>query len=432
MLCLLLSLLTHLSPAYAGELGLPDSLAASALSETRPGARTPFDLKPETYTFRWTNAALDDVTLTLQPDSVDWVRTSEVLVVPTARLEVVGQNISAGTVQASGFQQAMTIEGSQGRVEIPIALLTGAYNPIRVSIVRDGVPLSGTATLRHETKGAPLIARDTSCSKHWLTWTTTGDFAGDWIFLGCREAQVRGEGGRTSSLEIYALWDGPAGLTTAGVTSGPTLTNTWTYRLRHTPGTLTLTDEDRDELKLSYRIRKRSHNGVMGLTLGPAISPTADGALTASGFLRPHLILRVDERSRAVFFDALFVNEEGWINDIGGYYGSPLLSLADDRIRVSSLLGAHLQTYAVEDKTVVRYSFPQGIDIHIPDAVLPSWWLRAGGFIQPKVGQSAYYQAYVRYGPMSYLEVNYTSWQHRDREHQRVSLLFGGQLLPLL
>jgi hypothetical protein len=326
----------------------------------------------------------------------------------------------------------MTVEGDLGRAEIPIALLTGAYNPIRVSIVRDGVTLSGTALLEHQSTGAPLIARDTSCSRHWLTWTATGDFDSDWVFLGCREGQVRGEGGRTPSLEVYALWDGPTGLTSAGVTAGPTLTNTWTYRLRHAPGTLTLRDEQGDALALSYRLRKRSHNGVMGVTLGPAMAPTSKGALSAGAFLRPHVILKVDERSRAVFFDALFFNEDGWINDIGGYYGSPLFSLADDRIRISTLLGAHLQTYVVEDKTVVRYSFPQGIDVHIPDVVLPSWWLRAGGFIQPRVGQSVYYQAYVRYGPMSYVEFNYTSWQHRDREHQRVSLLFGGQLLPFL
>ena len=212
----------------------------------------------------------------------------------------------------------------------------------------------------------------------------------------------------------------------------PTLTNTWTYRLRPEPGRVTLRDEDGDTLELSYRLRPRSHDGVIGVTLGPALTPTSMDLLAPAFFIRPHVIIAFDARQQAVLFDTVVVNPEGWINDAGGYYGTPLFSLADQRIQVSTLLGMHLQTYPVRGRIVSRYSLPQGLDIHIPDAFVPSWWLRTGAFIQPRVGQSYYYQGYVRFGPRSYVELNYTDWKHRDRQHQRLSLLFGGQLVSIL
>ncbi len=435
---MLLTLLTIIGLASASELPLPDSLAALALSETRPRGRTAFPLQEADYVLEWTGDGLPDVTLRILPDTIDWTRTADVLVVPTARLEIVATGVSSGTAQAAGFQQPLVVSDGIGRGELPIALLTGAFNPVRIAVERDGVVQSQTAVLRSTRQGLPLIARDTSCSQPKLKWSAHGEFSGDWVYLGCRLSSVKGEGRRTESLELYALWDGAAALRVGGNIAGPSLTNTWTFRLRHQPATLRLEDLDGDTLDVSYEIRRRAHHGVIGLTLGPAYS---DGP---AALVRPHIMLKLDDRAFAVLFDAFLQGPDGYINDIGGYYSRELVALADDRLRISTLLGAHMQTFDpslpgdVDEAlskfatNVSRISLPQGLDLFVPDAGARSWWLRVGGFAQPKFSESWYYQAYLRFGPRSYVEVNYTAWNQPEMQHERVSLMFGGQLFPVL
>lgn len=95
------------------------------------------------------------------------------------------------------------------------------------------------------------------------------------------------------------------------------------------------------------------------------------------------------ERKRFVFFDAIAILEDGVINDVGGYYASPLFKMRDDQLTVLTLLGAHLQTLPTADGPVARFTAPQGLDLNVREFLIPL-------------------------------------------DHRRVSLLVGGQLIPFL
>jgi hypothetical protein len=77
--------------AYAAALAIPPSLAAETLTVTNPSPFAPAGFAVEDFAIEWDSEGHtppEGMTATLERESLQWVRVSELLVLPRARLHV--------------------------------------------------------------------------------------------------------------------------------------------------------------------------------------------------------------------------------------------------------------------------------------------------------------------------------------------------------
>jgi hypothetical protein len=90
------------------------SLAHEILSESVPSAFAPNDFDTLDFSIEWTTGKVEGVEATLARGTLEWVRVSEVLVLPRARLLVSVRDVEAGRLTNAGFSVPLAVHEGHG------------------------------------------------------------------------------------------------------------------------------------------------------------------------------------------------------------------------------------------------------------------------------------------------------------------------------
>ncbi len=425
---------------------LPESLVEEVLSESVPTAFSPTGLGAQDFSVEWIGAPLPDVEIVLGKESLEWVRVADFLVLPRGRLLVTAHSLEGGLLTSGGFSQSLVIHEGEGRAELPIALLSGEKNPIRLTLRRGGIEKKGTLQVRFKPRqvsphfeASTGIFTDPSCSPFNVRAVSTGDYSNQWIYVGCRLVYVEGSEYRTASLEMFVYWDNVGQeIEIDGVKTSAPSASAWKLRLRSAPGKVRLKAGER-EVVLNYFAAEKLHLGSLGIGIGPyaytfvsfdanidTIAPVV--TLYGSYF--------ITESMRAVMFDATAINKK-YFTDFGFYINYESFKAIDRRFFLNFMLGAHVIGFNAEGSSHYNFGAPQGVELIFKDAFHKGYNLASGAFIYPPIHGKLYYNAWVRWGGASFFaEINYIAWQEildQDRAYNRsMGVTFGIPLARFL
>ncbi|MCM2324054.1 MAG: hypothetical protein NDJ90_12410 [Oligoflexia bacterium] len=408
------------TPAHAYFVTLPASLAAEILSESVPMVLLPpNDFEASDFTVEWVGAPLEGVEARLGRESLQWVRLTDVLLLPRGRLLLKARGAEAGIVSHAGFNQVFDEETA----EIPVALISGEVNPIEVRIKRGGREEKGTLKLRFrpkDTSAERRILRDAACSRFGVE-VDTENLGDGWVFLGCRMNVLGGDESRTSALELYVFWDNVGQkIEINGVETPATVASLWPVRLRSQPGALRL-KAGAHSMKIRYQLPQRMQLFSMGMGIGP-YSYIYEGigrdlAKPAIPYMTLYGSFFLNETFRVVGFNATAFSGLGY-SDLGIYLSTENLKLFDKRVILNLLLGGHVIGFRAGGNTYMVMGAPQGFEMIVVDFLKRANNLSLGGFLYPPIGGKSYYNVWARWGGRIFGEFNFISWQERINDHR--------------
>ena len=421
----------------ASTLSVPQQPAEEVLSESVPTAFAPADFGAEDYEVRWIGKPIYGVSAQLESRSLEWVRISEVLVIPRARLNLTADSIEKGTVSSAKFVQAFSIAETKrgaggtravvGRAQIPVALISGEQNPIQVTVVRNGAVSQGALQIRFKPRTiskTPRVFLDPSCSRFDVSTLHSAFRQDEWAYIGCRLVQAHGAAYRTSSLEVFIFWDNVGQkIRVSGIETSPAVPSIWALRLRSEPGSVHLRAMPPElpphEIQLAYRIPKDLYYGSIGLGLGPYACTLRDGSNEVSNWtLMPTIYVSyfISDSMRLTAFDATTLNRQ-FISDLGLYLNSESIRTMDRRVAINLMLGVHSIGFRANGQYYYTVGVPQGLEMMVTDFLMPARNLHLGAFIYPSIQGKAYYNTWLRWGSSRLFgEVNYISWEENISE----------------
>ncbi|MGE4232853.1 MAG: hypothetical protein AB7F43_05930 [Bacteriovoracia bacterium] len=408
---------------------LPDNLAKAVLSETVPAAFNPSDFKATDFSFEWLGPAISGVEASVGTKSIEWVRVADVFAIPRGRLILSAQDVEVGQVSNNGFSQSLVIDGNVAKAELPIALISGEQNPIRISIKRKGKVFTGTLLLRFKAQKRnngeypQRVFHDLSCSP-WKVSVEPKSLRHDtWVYVGCRMVYSEGAEHSEASLEVFVFWDNiPKTIQIDGVSTTSTSVAVWPLRLRSQPGKVTLSTSGQD-LFLRYSIPPRMSKAFIGLGAGPYVY-TYDGAgHSIKEKFVPEMTVYgsyfFEEKVRLVFFSIIPIASTIFA-DSGLYVVTEQFRSLDRHFSLSILLGAHVLAFPGLGKNNVQFSAPQGFEIVYRGLFGRRDNLSLGAFVYPPIGGRSYYNAWLRWGTSIFGELNYIAWREPLSESESV------------
>jgi hypothetical protein len=412
---------------------LPPSLAFEALSETMPTAVAPAEFSADDFALEWDGPAIPGMSVKLQSRSLEWVRVQDVLVIPRARARFYAERAAKGSAHQAGFSQPFVYEISKepgGKTqpmsaEIPVALLSGVENEIQVEVLDTSASGMGTPPItrgklrvrfrpRPETARGPLWV-DPSCSRFGVTMESQGAAQQeDWLYVGCRLVGVEGAEHRTSSLELFTLWEGVGNsISVEDLPTPQTSASVWLLRLRSQPGSVRLRGGER-EVTVHYGTPENLHRGSLGAGLGPysyLFQSSTEETKSGTAMLTLYGSYQLYDTIRAVAFDATTFSSQ-MVTDLGLYVNAEQFRTFDRRVALNLMLGAHVIGFKTQGEYLVVFGAPQGIELIVTDFLGKNRNLGAGAFIYPSIGGKAYYNTWLRWGSPSFFgEINYISWE---------------------
>lgn len=195
---------------------------------------------------------------------------------------------------------------------------------------------------------------------------------------------------------------------------------------------------DRGERKeIAFKVNFREHMPRLktAVGFGPYVFTTTKSEEEKKPEILPSVMLYANYYINNIhsfkFFEAL-VMKESVFNHAGWYVGSELGKFYDDRVVVSSLLGAQAISHRFDvgfDNIYTQIIFPQGLEIAMHH---PFGWENyrfiVGGFLSPQSGVT-YQNFWARFGSKVFVEFNYINWGYDDRSAHMYGLSLG---LPFL
>ncbi|HUP58245.1 MAG TPA: hypothetical protein VM598_12380 [Bdellovibrionota bacterium] len=415
------------SPAFAAVMQpMPPSLAYEALSETFPTAFAPADYSTEDFTIEQVGRPIGGLKLELEPGSLEWVRVQDVLVLPRARVRVTYVGAAkAGSVSQAGFTQPLVAESeSRLTAEIPVALISGEKNEIRVTIGETAAYRVRFSPRAASPRG--LIGVDPSCSRYGVEAVSekAGEKA-DWMYVGCRLIGVEGEKHRTSSLELFVLWEKPsADFAVDGHPLAPASASVWLLRLRSKPGTVRLAGSSGERgIEIKYGIPEQLKRGSLGVGIGPYsyhYQSSTEEVQSTVPIMTLYGSYQVHDTIRIAAFNATTFNHQ-LQTDTGLYINAEQFRTLDRRIGLSLMLGANLKGVRTDEGDyLLLFGAPQGFELIFSDFLGKNRNLGAGAFIYPSISGNAYYNTWVRWGsPAFFGEINFISWEQTTQTRGR-------------
>ena len=391
---------------FAGILPTSPDLNSQVLSETVPSAFAPNDFEAKDFQLSWIGAEIPGVQVSLDPESLEWVRVQEVLVLPRGRLRVKAMGAVQGEVVSSGLVQQLSPDGT---ATVPVALMNVESNIITISVQKGAQTFSGAVRISFGEKSGGVYF-DSSCSH----FDTRAEFsprlpAHQWMYVGCRWVREAAQDGAVSSLQLYVYWDGAANVPLKSVFPG-----TYLFQQGGSPGVVHLSEKSPDAtVSIFYRMGDRFHNFNLGLGAGPynfSFSGGGNSENTYTGEAMLYASYFITESYRIVSFGA-FAFESSLTTDIGIYLSSESIRTLDRRIAINILLGAHALGFRPTDTYYLVFGAPQGAEAVFTDFLARGYNASAGAFIYPNINGVAYYNIWLRYGkgPV-FLELNYINW----------------------
>jgi len=399
----------------------PESIPKEILLEPVPAAFRPIRVENDAFEVVWEKGG-HGLEATISEESVEWVRLTEVIALPRARLRIKAIKGTQGVITSGYGSQAFHEEEDGAYVEIPVALLDINENRIEVIYKNQGKQILDTLRLRLKKGSLPAEKRvfiDASCSPYGVKANQVQLAESDWGYVGCRLITLDGEYRGRANLELYVFWNHPStSLSSAGVTLKPYRPNLWLYRLSPKPGTLQVTTSNGGTFELSYKIPDPLHFGSLAAGVGPYIYRFEESnSQVLKSKITPIVTLYgsyfITQSVKVVAFDATSVSRK-WFTDFGVYLHTQSIKTIDGRLSLHVLLGGHVIAFKDQQELVFRPRLPQGIEAIFREAGCRGCNVSLGGFFYPPINQISYYNTWLRWGAARLFgEVNYISWQER-------------------
>ncbi len=431
-LLLCLGLITFATPqAFASPLTLPHSVISDLLSESVPTAFPPIDFQAGDFAIEWDKSAPQGVRAFIEKRSIQWVRVSEMLVLPRARLAVEVDGAESGRAQTGGGTQSFEIQGTTGKAFIAVALLSGPKNPIDLSWTRAGKRETARAFIKFKPRSElkpPYLFLDHTCSRFGVSAKVAQFQSDQWVFVSCRFAEIESEHHRSQGLELFVFWDGVGETINIGGQPTPqTSDSEWTLRLRSAPGSIRL-GAGQTDFTLSYFAQENWHRGNIALGIGPyAYSFSGAGQDFSTWTLFPTVYLSyfITESMRMVTFGASHASSRG-NTDLGVYLSTEYGKILDKRVTINLMLGGHLIGFKSEGQYYLRVGAPQGMEVVVSDVFGAGHNLMLGGFIYPMISGKSYTNVWLRWGTSQLFgEFNYIAWDEKVYENPFASHSVG-------
>ena len=441
LILLIVANLAQAPNARCDIVSLTGSLVQDALSESMPTAFAPDDIDTSAvlgdFSVRWVGTPIPGVSFRLEPNSLQWVRVQEVLVVPRARLWLHVENASSGSIQSGNFAQPISADISTAKEAsalVPVALVSGAGNPMEITVIRGGTVLKGRVEIRYSSTDPKRasVGIDSSCSRFGFSVEASNFPSDQRMYLGCRLVVSEGENYRTSSLDVYVFWDAPGSrsnreISINGVPTAAVRPSLWLLSLQSAPGKATLEENGRS-VTIHYSIPDRLHFGSVGMGLGPYSHQYSDPATSVSEvapLLTVYGSYAFSDTTRLIGFDATTISDQ-WVTDFGLYLTNELARVLDNRLAVHILLGGHAIGFSSGGQYYLKLGAPQGIDVVFADAFQRNRNLSLGGYVFPSVSGTSYYNFWLRWGsPSVFAEINYILWTEQLSSQEVFSRSIG-------
>lgn len=413
----------------------PDASVASLRSATVLGEAVgrfskPADFTVEDFTLEWVGDPVPGVTATLEKKSLEWVRVDKghgFLDVPRARIAFDVHGASSGQVRNSGFSTPLAARGENAlAAAVTVPMLSGPRNPITVTILRGGAPVSGILQLRFTprpaTRSKGRVYRDVTCSGYGLTVESTNIRDDEWAYVGCNLVIVASAEHRTSFLELFVLWDGVGDtVEIGGVPTPPVSDSLWVVQALPETGQVTLASGEHT-MVLRYHAPTYPHRLSVGAGIGAyydsyELPPQFKSFRGVEPLFTGYASWTLSPSSRLAAFDATPIREAGY-TDVGFYLQQKSTELLDRRAVLTVFLGGHMLIFKYKGEMQFRPSAPQGGELLLRDVFEYGSNLTIGGLINPGLAGKYYFNGYLRWGsPRLFVEFNYIAWREHDPDN---------------
>lgn len=367
--------------------------------------------------------------MSIAPGTIQWVRVSQLLVLPRARLRISVAGWDFITVRTAGY--ADSAEGGE-LLEVPVALLSLESAPIQLVLEKGNVVERHSLWLDYSPSSAPKAAgspprvfADSSCSAYSPQVVEPEKLPPQhWVYFGCRIVRSRVPEGEAPSLEIYLHWEGAKGILRSGLARVESLIpGLWLLRAGPERPVISLETAKGEKLEVHFQLPKKLSYASLGVGVGPYSYLLNDSASTVERVMPITTVYGsyfLTESSRMVFFDAL-TGGTRWFNDMGIYFQNESTRALDERLLLNVLLGFHIIGFKADSGVAYRAGVPQGFEMVIRDAFRVRWNASVGGLFYPPIAGKTYYNAWVRYGTSSLFgEINYIAWSELGPVNERI------------
>ena len=352
------------------------------------------------------------------PDSVQWIRNEQNLLVPRARLKIFIR--TSESVVHIDYQNTIIIPVKKNNY-ITSEIYVDLFHPDEAfiysgKILLDKIVIEAKAVANARSK--QLI--DYSCSPYNLK---IEGIDSEYLSIGCKMSRVGKFGNERPRLEISLSSTNLRALNEA---KPPYII----YLEDNSPVELKLKtlDEKIKTFHLEATIPARLHRLKTAIGFGPYIyqSEYLDDKQVSN--LAPSLMIYgkfdINETSSLKAFDALLYSKS-LFNNSGLYFSYDLADAFDGRVLFQALLGfqgLHYK-YSGNSPTEFRLLYPQGFEVIYKHAFIENYNLIYGMFLS--TSSEAYTNAWLRYGKSSFLELNYINWAHEKSKMKMFGLSIG-------
>ena len=394
-----------LGPVQIGESRIPINLQGFTISSTIEGVKASF-----------------------AKESVQWIRINNNLLTPRARLTVVIENSYPDLHLLYHGQAIIPTSGSDHAFA---DLYVDLFNPEDILISKGG---ERVGTIRISTSKQLATGNmhliDYSCSRYQLE---IDGLQGEYLSIGCKMERI-GRWGKESP-RLIVTWS-----STNYRLHDRTLPPYTTILRDSSPAKIEVVDKQGNKKIITikaklprrlnriktafgfgpYRFQSRMEESVRDEKIAPAIMLYGNFALTESTSIRA--------------FDAL-VWQESTFNNVGFYFAYDLATLMDNRISITPLLGAQGLTFRYNDKypSETDIIYPQGFEaVYRHPFGQENYLLIFGAFLSLSSGSATdYSNLWVRHGKRIFWELNYISWENKQRSARMWRLSVGIPLVSL-
>lgn len=367
-----------------------------------------------------------DVSATWRPDSVQWIRNENNLLVPRALLRIViKENVDLVHVD---YKNMAVIPFKNKDQNFETDIYIDLFNPDTAFIysgsgLLDKIIIEARAAKNARSK--QLI--DYSCAPYDLK---IDGIDSEYLSIGCKMNRIGSPLNNHPRLEITMS---STNLRTMSEAKPPFTI----YLEDNSPVIIKMKGVDQTVkiFRLTASLPDRLYRFKTSFGLGPYIyqSEFQNDKQTANFAPAFMLYAKFDltETASIKAFDALLYSKSRF-NNSGLYFSYDLAEAFDGRVLLNALLGFQGLHYKYSNKTNTEFHliYPQGFELIYKHAFIENYHLTYGMFLSTSA--QSYTNAWIRYGRGSFLELNYIDWGNDQDNTKRHIKMWGLSVgLPL-
>lgn len=363
----------------------------------------------------------------LKNNSIEWIRTQEILPVPRARIALYLKG-KAEQFHLRYDQQSLLAQqkGKYAYTQFYISL----FSEEKVKIFKDGKNI-GYVEVEAKNKKGTAHYIDYSCSRNNVKVKGMEE---ELMSLGCRTQRIGRFGKETPMLEI--LWSS-ANFRLLDESKSPYLA----VFLDERPVRLKVTNEKGEvrEIEISASVPKRLRRLNTAIGFGPYVFETTfredssteqerkDSPVAPALMIYANLKLTHDSSVRG--FNAA-VWDESVFNNAGIYFANDIARIFDKKLVITTLLGMQSLYFKFDSSQEIINEpiFPQGLEFTYKHAFDIENYIVSGGLFVSPAESIDYQNIWIRWGKNYFWELNYIYWGKESFSAKMWGLSIG---LPL-